>query len=341
MSFHDLIKKNYQYQVYRSQVIDIIREYFKLNDFLEVFTPIWSNKPLLEEHIIPLMSQINDFNGTKQTKYHVTSPEIFHKKLLAAGYKKIFEIKPCVRNYENINSPIHQTAFNLLEWYRNNSSYKDAMGDVKKLFKNIHQKLNDLPFFNVSKIDLLDWKFYSISELFKEYVKIDLLSLETWDDLINIAHKYSSQMVNTDEEAFTFLWVKFIEPFVKNTKGVVFIYDYPSCQSGMAKFKNDDTRFVERFEILIQGIEIINGYSELYDRKEQLKRMQKSIKWHIKYNPSFVNKKNENMYIDQFFLDSVSTLKNFSGAALGLERLMMILFNLKEIDFISLESILS
>ncbi len=124
----------------RSLIIQKIRDFFVQNDFLEVETPIMTPIPGMEPHLTPFettltppaISQLS--SATKIPMYLNTSPELQMKKLLGSpeGFDKIFNITKVFRNGE-MDGPLHNTEFTMLEWYRKNADYKDLMNDCENL----------------------------------------------------------------------------------------------------------------------------------------------------------------------------------------------------------------
>ncbi|MFC1569517.1 amino acid--tRNA ligase-related protein [bacterium] len=106
----------------------------------------------------------------------------------------------------------------------------------------------------------------------------------------------------------------------------VFIIDYPQKIGLMARSKSEDSRFVERVELYIAGLELANGYSELTDPNEQLQRFSKQQKIKKDYN-------SKNYPIDHELIDAMKLgLPNCAGIALGIDRLLMFLLNKTEIQ---------
>lgn len=104
------------------------------------------------------------------------------------------------------------------------------------------------------------------------------------------------------------------------------IFDYPACQSSLARVKSEDQRLVDRVEVFINGIELGNGYFELTDPVEQQQRFDIERK-------TRKNKGLPEANIDSYFLNAIeSGLPDCSGMAIGLDRLLMLITDSKTID---------
>src|SRR3989338_11633864 len=101
----------------RCEIIRLIREFFWSREFVETETPIAARYASQEPYLNPVPIMIHDPHNARHEMYLRTSPEYALKKLLAAGFEKIFEISKCFRDYESFGGN-HNTEFTMLEWYR-------------------------------------------------------------------------------------------------------------------------------------------------------------------------------------------------------------------------------
>ncbi|MCK5676478.1 MAG: EF-P lysine aminoacylase GenX, partial [Verrucomicrobia bacterium] len=136
----------------RDAVMQRIRAFFRKHGFTEVETPIRLKIPCMELHIDAEPSSDHFLR---------TSPEIFHKQLLAAGHGKIFELGKCFRRGEV--GPLHNPEYTMLEWYRANADYMDVLADTKALIQSVAE-VRDLGFQGGE-----DWKILAVSEAFLEF----------------------------------------------------------------------------------------------------------------------------------------------------------------------------
>lgn len=312
-----------------SKLTQKIRDFFTNQDFLEVSTPIMTPLPGMEPHLTPFETTLNINSDYSRNVYLNTSPELQMKKLISQGFDKIFNITKVFRNFE-IGGSRHNPEFTMLEWYRYNSNYVDMMNDTEELIKFLSNNQN-ITYLDIS-IDLTSpFKRQSIHSLFLEYCNIDLelnKDFKTFEKTANdLDHNTSA--CNDWDEIFYKIFLNDIEPKLGFDKPII-IFDYPASQAALAKKKNSNKFWAERFEIYIAGVEIANAFSELIDPHEQRERLLEEQNLRKKLDKTIFD-------IDEEFLASLESIqKPCSGIALGIDRLFMILLNKKSIEDILL-----
>ncbi len=277
----------------RARIIQQIRAFFIAQHFLEVETPqrIPTNAPELHIDAIP-----------SSDWFLQTSPELCMKRLLAAGYDKLFQICHCWRAGERGRT--HLPEYTILEWYRSHSDYHQLMSDCETLFLHLssEQKIS----WQGQIIDLSPpWPRMTIAEAFYRFATISLdeaLDTDRFDSVI----------------AFE------IEPKLPVTRPM-FLIEYPSQYAALARRKPADSLVAERFELHIGGLELANAFSELTDPVEQQQRfsqeeMQRQKAGKTPY-PS-----------PEPFLKELATLPPSAGIALGIDRLIMLFCDQSMID---------
>jgi lysyl-tRNA synthetase class 2 len=270
----------------RDAVMRRIRAFFHERGFIEVETPIRLKIPCMELHI--------DAEPSGE-QYLRTSPEIFHKQLLASGHDKIFELGKCFRRGER--GPLHHPEYTMLEWYRANADYMDVLEDTKALIRNVSEGRDFGPG---------GWKHLSISEAFLEFAG--------WDP---VGHY--------DEDRFNIDLVEKVEPALKQLGGVIVLIDYPEEAAALSRRKPDNPRVAERWELYLDGIEIANAYSELTDPAEQRRRFEECAEQRTALGK-------EAYPIDEAFMQSLEKMPPSGGVALGVDRLIMLLCNGESLD---------
>jgi lysyl-tRNA synthetase class 2 len=260
-----------------------IRTFFQERDFTEVDTPIRMQTPCMELHI----------DAEKSGNCFLrTSPEIFHKKLLAAGHERIFEIGKCFRHGER--GPMHNPEYTMLEWYRAHADYMDVLDDTQKLIASVWQGPD------------LTWQVFFVSEVFEEFAG--------WNPAGNF-----------DEDRFDIDLVEKIEPALKQMGGAVVLRDYPIEAAALSRRKPGHPLLAERWELYIDGVELANAYSELTDPDEQRRRFEE---WAVKRNALG----REVYGIDAEFIDAVGRMPPSGGVALGVDRLLLIMTGMSSLD---------
>ena len=212
----------------RARVIQAIRKFFIERDYLEIETPIRIPAPAPEAHISAIESE--DW-------FLQTSPELCMKRLLASGYRRIFQICKCFRQAER--GRLHLPEMTLLEWYRADSDYQDMMNECEALIISVAQKMGKKKgiVYEGEEIRLTPpWPRISVSDAFDRFGSISLeraLAKDQFDEIM----------------------VTEIEPALGQSRPV-FLYDYPACRGASARLKPQDRRYAERFELYIGGLEM-------------------------------------------------------------------------------------
>jgi lysyl-tRNA synthetase class 2 len=281
----------------RAEIYRAIRSYFHGEGYLEVDTPLRIPAPAPESHIDAIPS--NDW-------FLHTSPELAMKRLLAAGYGRIFQICRCWRDGERGN--LHLPEFTMLEWYRADADYLSLMDECESLIKLVAEETGrgESLTFRDREICLNGkWERISVTEAFERYSRCSV-----WEAL--------------GQGVFDELMVSEIEPRLGIGRPT-FIYDYPAELGALARLKQADPLFAERFELYMGGLELANAFSELTDRDEQLSRFVKERE--------FRSSNNKRVYpLPSPFLEELPHMPPSAGIALGIDRLVMVLLDAPSID---------
>ena len=281
----------------RACILQGIRQFFIENSYLEVETPHRIPTPAPESHIDAFRSD---------TWFLHTSPELCMKRMMAAGYEKIFQICRCWREKER--GSLHLPEFTLLEWYRAGGDYHSLMEECEGLIRfvartiGLEQKL----IFRSHEIDLSEpWERISVKEAFRCYSK-------------------TSMAKALERNLFDEIMVQDVEPKLGIEKPT-FIYDYPGVRGALARLKQEDQTVAERFELYMGGLELANGFSELVDSEEQRRR------FHIE-NANRQSFGKPIYSIPDKFLAELDNMPPSAGIALGVDRLVMVFLDVETID---------
>jgi lysyl-tRNA synthetase class 2 len=277
-------------------MIQGIRQFFIDRGYLEVETPHRLPAPAPESHI--------DAVASGKWFLH-TSPELCMKRMLAAGYEKIFQICRCWRDGERGSQ--HVPEFTLLEWYRSGSDYRTLMEECEALIQTLATKmgLGQKIIFRNRVIDLVEpWERISVKEAFIRYAQISMTEA-------------------MERNLFDEIMVRDIEPKLGIGRPT-FIYDYPTQRGAMARLNPEDQTVAERFELYIGGLELANAFSELTDVEEQRKRFR-----HENENRQLLAK--PTYPIPDKFLAELESMPPSAGIALGVDRLVMVFLNAETI----------
>jgi lysyl-tRNA synthetase class 2 len=258
--------------VKKSKFWEVTRNFMKKNGFFEVETPTLETTTGGAE-ATPFKTFHNDFG--LDVFLRISVGELWQKRLMAAGYEKTFEIGRVYRNEGS--SPNHLQEFTNMEFYWAYANYKDGMKLSRELYIAIAKEV-----FNKTKFKTREYEYDFDSEwpeidYRKEVLKqtgIDVLKTDESkikDKLKELKVKYEG---DNRERLTDTLW-KYCR---KNIAGPAFLINHPRLVSPLAKVKEDNPELTERFQIIIAGAEVGNGYSELNDPIDQRRRFEEQQK---------------------------------------------------------------
>jgi len=306
----------------RHKIIKEIRNFLDKKNFIEMETPILVSKssgaqakPFITYH-----------NKLKKNFYLRIATEISLKKLLVAGFEKIYEIGKIFRN-EGIDYK-HNPEFTTIEIY---SAYDDAKYMMKlneKIFNFLSEKLLKKKSFLFNNHEIFIKKNFekmTMIESIKKYTNINFSKVIKNEDYLKIANENKLELQEFQKNKSQIILI-FFEKFVeKKLIQPTFIYDYPIEISPLAKSKKNDKETADRFELYIGGLEFSNGYSELNNPIEQNKRFVEQKK----------QKKLGNKEITEYDKDFIESLKYAmppaGGLGIGIDRLIMLFSEKKSI----------
>ena len=281
----------------RALIYEFIRAFFQERGFLEIETPIRAPAIAPEPFIVPFQSE--DW-------FLAASPELHMKRLLAAGYDRLFQFSHCFRKGER--GRWHNPEFIMLEWYRKGADYLGIIEDTEQLIASIALKLglkNTIQ-YQGQKIDISPpWPRTTVREAY--------LKSAGWDPV-----------TENDPERFDMDFVSKVLPSFTPHCPTVLI-DYPASQASLACLKPDNPLVAERAEVFIGGLELANAYSELTDAREQASRFREAIE-------QIRRERAQEMPLPDKFLEAIARLPECGGIALGIDRLVMLFCDADTID---------
>ena len=281
----------------RARMIDAIRHFFTRSGFLEIETPVRIPAPAPETHIDAQESG---------AWFLQTSPELCMKRMLAAGYDRIFQICRCFRKAERGSR--HLPEMTLLEWYAAGWDYQDLMRQCEALVAYLaeHLEMNRPLTYRDNRVDLSPpWDRLSVDEAFRRFGGMtarQALERDCFDEVMGIR----------------------VEPNLGLTRPL-FLYDYPAPCGALARLKPTDPSVAERFELYIAGMELCNAFSELTDSLEQRKRFEQAHRARRAAGKVAYP-------VAEPFLQALPQMPPAAGNALGIDRLVMLFCNAATID---------
>lgn len=300
----------------RSKVVEIIRQFLISENFVEIETPVLqplyggaSAKPFVTYH-----------NKLESEFYLRISPELYLKRAIVGGFEKVFEFARNFRN-EGIDRS-HNPEFTMLEFYWAYADYNDLMEFTTKLFHKILETIygkksfiyqnHDLDFSNIHKITFRD--------LILEKTGVDILDIKK-DELVK-------EMVSRNIKVLPNAPIKdLLDEFYKQTcrKEIIqpiYLLDYPAEMIPLAKKKQSNPKYIESFQLVCCGFELLKAYSELNDPIDQYERLTEDQKG-LDNGTS-----DESMVVDFDFISALEYgMPPTAGWGMGIDRLVSFLAN--------------
>ncbi len=301
----------------RSRIIRSIRDFFYARGFLEVSTPTLCRHPGMEPYLNPLEAEVFDDEKNKKTAGLITSPEYALKKLLGAGFPKLFELARVYRNGEP-QGGLHNAEFTMLEWYRAGANYIDIMNDCDELL----QEVSENKFGKSERIKVRD--------IFLERAKIDLDEIGGAAELIRLGKEKGFQTKDGEgfDDAFFRIFISAVEPALAEYKNPVILHEYP-IELAALSIPAANPRYAERFELYVKGVEMANAFSELTDPVEQRKRFEEEALKRKSLGKKIFS-------VDEELLESLPKIGRAGGIALGVDRLAMVILGAEKLEDVTL-----
>ncbi len=300
----------------RARILTLIREFFSVRNFLEVDTPSLAPALIPEPEIANFGTVWELPWGPKKNLWLVPSPELYMKRLLSAGFPSIFHIGKCFRNAEN-HSPLHNPEFTMLEWYERDKSETDLITTVEDLVLFLGQSF-PLPDYLVPPFNIL-----SLRDAFILWAGVDWTACPTLEILANEAKKQAPvRDCARWEDLWHLLLIERVEPNLPRDRPLV-LTDWPSIVPTLSEIRKG-TSFARRWELMVNGVELVNASKEGKDVSQLNENYRKAAKnaGPISFRAPF----------DLEFPEVISKIGNVSGAAMGLDRLVMLLLQKKSLN---------
>ncbi len=314
----DLIVNPHVKEVFvkRTKLINSIRDFLNAHGALEVDTPVLqaipggaAARPFATHH-----------NALDVPFYLRIANELYLKRLIVGGFDWVYEFS---RNFRNEGMDrTHNPEFTVLEWYTAYKDYFWMMDTTEQLFEKIAIALHGTTALQVGSTTInfkAPFKRISIHDAIKENTGIDVTGLDE-AGLRDVCKQLNIQVPNNIGKG------KLIDEIFGGTSEhtyiqPTFIIDYPVEMSPLTKKHRSKEGLVERFELMINGKEIANAYSELNDPIDQRERFEEQVKLMERGD-------DEAMFIDHDFLRALEYgMPPTSGIGIGIDRLVMLMTN--------------
>ncbi len=304
----------------RAALLREVRGFFHEAGFLEVETPRRVLCPGLEPHL-----EAFAIEGVPR-RFLPTSPELHLKRLVAAGYERIYELGRCFRAGEA--GPLHLAEPTLLEWYRTGATLEALMGDCETLLRRVAAVAGPPPGVAPARPPLAT---LDLTAPFERIPYRDAVCRFAGLDPADFPEGARARLraavadlgIHTaaDDDRDTLLerlWVDRVEPRLR-ALGPCFVTEFPASQAALAEVAGDPVWPVaRRFELYVAGVELANAFFELTDAVEQRRRFRS-------WQEERAALGQEVYPLDEAFLAALEEgLPPCAGIALGVDRLVML-----------------
>ncbi|WGH26396.1 MAG: lysine--tRNA ligase [Candidatus Bostrichicola ureolyticus] len=295
----------------RNQTIQFIRQYFNKKGYLEVETPIL--------HTIPGGAIAKPFvtyhNALNIPLYLRIANELYLKRLIVGGFKGVYEFAKDFRN-EGMDR-IHNPEFTILELYVAYKDYYWMMDFIESMIENMFLSIIKSNKIKINN-NIINFKApfvrIPILEAIQQHTDLDISKMDK-ETLLKSCKKLGIDITPNMDKGKLIDEI-FSEKCEKHYIQPTFIIDYPIEMSPLTKKHRNNKCLTERFELIINGQEIANAYSELNDPIDQLERFKQQIK---------IYNKNESN-IDYDFIRSLEFgMPPTAGIGIGIDRFVMLL----------------
>lgn len=304
----------------RVKIIKTIRDFLDSNDFMEIDTPVLTNKasgalarPFITHH-----------NMLDIDVYLRIAPETYLKRAIAGGFDKVYEFARSFRN-EGLDAS-HLPDFTLLEYYCAYWNYIDNMNFTEKLFRHLMLKVNgslELVYGDTKISFDGEWPRISFRDLILRDCGIDINMFETREELLEEINRKGIRFeaeIDVSKAGrgtlIDLLYKKVSRPQLINP---VFITHHPLDLSPLARKNDENSLVVDRFQLVVNGWEVVNAYSELVDPLDQASRFRQQAE-------ARAHGDQETMDIDNEFLECMEYgMPPISGWGMGIDRMIALM----------------
>lgn len=299
----------------RSRIISEIRKFLTNEGFLEVETPMMqpiaggaAARPFVTHH-----------NTLDMELFLRIAPELYLKRLIVGGMDRVFELNRNFRN-EGISTK-HNPEFTMMEAYMAFGDMETMLSLTERMIVSVAESIGKgLKFaYGKDQIDLSPpWKRVKYIDIIKDYSGIDFSKITDLQDAISQA---KSKGVDSSDSVSIWkvcddVFSSLVEPHLIQP---IFITDFPKELSPLAKSREDDPKYVERFEPYVAGREIGNAFTELNDPFDQRERFEEQVKQREAGD-------DEAFMMDDDYIRALEYgLPPTGGLGIGIDRLVMLL----------------
>ncbi len=301
----------------RTKIIKTMRDFLDGADFIEVETPALQTRPS-GAIAAPFVTH---HNALDMPLYLRIAPETYLKRCIAGGFDRVYEFARSFRN-EGMD-PSHLQDFTILEYYVAYWNYRDNMRFIENLIKHVLMEVNGslTLVYGEKEIDFgKEWEAVSLSQVILHDTGIDVAECRSADNLRRKIENSGIKIEDTEGMGYGALidnlYKKVSRP---NIGGPLFVTHHPVELSPLARTNDEDSRVTDRFQLVANGWELVNAYSELIDPIVQRQRLEQQARLHR-------NGDIEAMVMDEDYLTAMEYgMPPVSGLGMGIDRFICLL----------------
>jgi lysyl-tRNA synthetase class 2 len=300
----------------RHRFMQLIRRILDGRGLLGVETPSLYKANAGEPMIVPLRTKLR-WGSREEERLLVTSPELYHKRLILLGWTDFYEIKTVYRNGEK--SPLHDIEFQMLEWYRVFATPSDLLDDIEAILEAAFAE-------GLFRGERAPTRRLTMADVFARACGAVItpgMSEESWRRLVKDQGLTEPAGLVGVNDFFHYLFIEKVEPWVRSqTDGLLVIEGFPPSAAALSRLRDDG--WADRFEVYWRGLELANGYDELTAPDEQKRRLERDAAeadWPVDIG---------------FAREMTRGFPRAAGCALGLDRLLMAGLEATSIDQVRL-----
>lgn len=305
--------------IFRTTVVREVRRFLEDRSFIEVETPV-----LQAQASGALARPFKTHHNALDCDFYLRiAPETYLKRLIVGGFNNVFEIARCFRN-EGIG-PNHLQEFTMVEGYSAYWNFQDNMKLIRELLLHIVSKMSGSHTVTLgdTTIDLSeDWPTVTFRELIKGDINLDIDKFPTAETLLAEIKRLN---IKLDEDNLSVLGrgnlIDLLYKRVSRPKLIkpTFLVSHPIDLSPLARASDANPELTDRFQLVVNGVEIVNAYSELVDPIEQNKRLEAQAVSKNKGDQDAMVKEDDYVIAMEYGMPPIS------GWGFGIERLIQFL----------------
>lgn len=298
----------------RFSVQQSIRNFLVQNDFTEVETPILHHTAG-GANATPFQTHTEAIDETMTLRI---APELYLKRLLVGDFNNVFEMARVFRN-EDVDTS-HNPEFTMVELYQAYSDYEDMMDIVEELVSTVVQETTGSMVVDYQGVELdfsPSWNRVTFDDAVAEHTPIENVHNSSVRVLVSLLAEHG---VEIEDHSRNTVYMELYETFVEDALvQPTIVYDYPTGSTPLCSQCDDNPDRIERFEVVVNGVELANAYTELTDPEAQLEAFENQVATNGgEVNIDYVN-------------DIAYGMPPSGGLGIGVDRLAMFITNSQSI----------